>query len=85
MDEEKVKQLEDYLSSLKGGVMLEYSFEGDINKPKLLLLYRAKNGKITGQKMGPHGLDTTSLRDIAEEGLKIAIFKSIDDVLKDNQ
>ena len=84
MDEEKVKQLEDYLSSLelKDGVIIQYSFEGDINKPKYLLLCEVENGKVRGQKLGPYGLDTTSLKDIAEKGFKIANFKGIEKVLK---
>lgn len=85
MDEEKVKQLEDYFSllELKDGVIIQYSFEGDINPPKYLLLRVVENGNIRGQRLGPHGLlDTTSLKDIAKKGFKIANFKGIDEVLK---
>ncbi len=82
MDKKDIKQLEDYLSSLKGEVIIEYSFEGDINEPKYLFLYEVENGKVRGQKLGPYGLDTTSLKDIAEKDFKIANFKRIDEVLK---
>ena len=82
MDEKDIKQLEDYLSSLKGVAIIQYSFKGDINEPKYLLLSEVENGKITGQKLGPYGLDTTFLRDIAKKGFRIANFKTIDEVLK---
>jgi len=58
IDEEKIKQLEDYFSSQKGGVIIEYPFEGDINEPKYLFLSEIVNGKIRGQLLGPYGLDT---------------------------
>jgi len=82
MDEKKIKQLEDYFSSLEGVVIIQYSFEGDINPPKYLLLRVVENGNIRGQKLGPCGLDTTSLKDIAKEGFKIAKFRGIEEVLK---
>lgn len=85
MNEKDIKRLEDYFSSQKDEFIIQYSYKGDINKPKLLLLRVVENGNIRGQKLGPHGLDTTSLKDIARKGFKIANFKSIDDVLKDNQ
>lgn len=84
MDEKDIKRLEDYLSSLelKKGVIIQYSFEGDINKPKYLLLCEVENGNVRGQKLGPYGLDTTALKDIARKGFKIANFKTIDELLK---
>ena len=83
MDKKDIEQLEDYFSSLKDEVIIQYSFEGDMNKPKYLLLRKIGNGKVRGQRLGPYGLDTTSLRDIAKKGFKIASFKTIDEVLKE--
>ena len=87
MNERDIKRLEDYFSSLEleDRVIIQYSFEGDINKPKYLLLRVVENKNIRGLRIGSFGLDTTSLKDIAKKGFKIAIFKSIDNTLKDNQ
>ena len=84
MDEKDIKWLEDYLSSLelKDEVIIKYSFEGDINKPKYLLLYKTENGKVQGQLLGPYGSNVVSLKDIAKKGFKIAKFKRLEKVLK---
>lgn len=85
MDKEYIKQVGNYLSSLEGGVIIQYSFEGDRNKPKYLFLYKTENGRVHGLLLGPFGQRVEPLEYIAKEDFKIAIFKSIDDTLKDNQ
>jgi len=82
MNKKDIKKLEDYFSSLEGVVIIQYSFEGDINPPKYLLLRVVENGNIKGQKLGSYGLDTTSLKDIAKKGFEIANFKKLEEILK---
>jgi len=82
MDKKDIKQVEDYLSSLKQEVIIKYSFEGDINEPKYLLLYKTENGKVQGQLLGPYGANVVPLEYIAKKDFKIAKFRGIEEVLK---
>lgn len=82
MDEEKIKQLEDYFSSLKKGDIIRYPAPHDKDKTEHLLFYEVLNGKIRGQKLGPYGLSLMYLEDIAVEDIEVANFKRIGAVLK---
>ncbi len=81
MNDEEIKQLEDYLSSLKREVIIKCSTSFD-NKSYYLLLSKAEKGKIRGQILGPYGATIISLDILAEEGFEIANFKELEEILK---
>ena len=83
MNDKEIKRLEDYLSSLKGEVIIKCSSTYFDNKSDYLLLSKIENGKMRGQILGPYGATIISLDILAKEGFEIANFKGIKKVLKE--
>jgi len=82
MDEKKIKQLEDYFSSLKNEFIIKYPSPHDNEKPQYLIVVKVENGKVRGQISGPYGPAIIPLDYLIEKGFEIANFKGIKKVLK---